>query len=86
MMLEKILDLRGKDVMIKEPLCVAPETSMVELMSIIKNRKFRGFPVINNKKEKILVGINTGGDLNKYRYIVRLNVKNNGNPKNPWPS
>jgi CBS domain-containing protein len=53
--------MRAIDIMTLEPVCVAPEASIVEAIQLMLQRKFSGLPVVDARGS--LVGIVTEGDL-----------------------
>lgn len=67
-------EIELKDVMQKDPLCVAPSDEINTIVNLIKARRFRHFPVVYKNK---LVGIVTETDLltGTIKEIKHLNWK-----------
>ncbi|MFW9999555.1 MAG: CBS domain-containing protein [Candidatus Hodarchaeota archaeon] len=74
--LEQFSKIKVSNIMIKDPLFTLPneKISATELIMVRKN--IGGLPVVNDSKNKILIGIITQRDIRLARFAMNLNSPN----------
>ena len=63
---ERLKEVKLKEIMTKNPVCVLPEWTLLRVMRILTSKGFGRAPVVSDFKTKRLVGIISRSDIGKF--------------------
>ncbi len=72
--LKQLSEIKVLDIMVTDPLFITPDEKISATELIMLKKKINGLPVVNNEKNRKLIGIITQRDIRLARFAVSLDT------------